>query len=226
MATATEIKTNILAYLARAGATDLLETTWFEFAHREIQRRHNFKCMESTANIATLVNGTATYTEPVVDIAAATIQVKEFGWTAHTWNNTTSKIVTFYQQTSYENILSLRANDNPTNLRPDIEPDTPYFAWYAGNIEIWPTPDATVAAYKFRMPCWKFITAPVTTATSWFSINAPDYLLYRSLLESVPYLSQPADRIKIWTDAKEFSFATVLGHDVSAAIAGPLRARG
>jgi hypothetical protein len=225
MATATAIKTNILAYLDRAGATDLLETVWFEFAHREIQRRHNFKCMEATARVD-LVADTDSYTEPVLDIAGAAIQVNEFRWTAHTWNVTTGKIVGFYQQTGYDNILALRNGANPLAIEPSLETDQPYFAWHAGKIEIYPIPDATVAAYDLRMPCWKFIPAPVTTATTWFSINAEDYLLYRSLLESVPFLGQPSDRVKMWSDRAEIAFTTIFGHDVQASIAGPLRARG
>ena len=225
MATAAGIKTNILAYLARAGATDLLETVWFEFAHREIQRLHNFKCMEATAAINIAADDDS-YAEPVVDIAAATIQVKEFGWTAHTFNTVTGKIVTFYQQTAYENILHLRSNTNPQNLIPGVDPETQYFAWYGGNIEIWPIPTATVAAYEFRMPCWKFIAAPTTTGTSWFTLNADDYLLYRALIESVGYLSQPPDRITFWDEMKNAAYIQVSGHDVQSAHAGPMRPRG
>jgi hypothetical protein len=225
MATAAAIKTNILAYLNRAGATDLLETVWFEFAHREIQRRHNFKCMESTARVD-LVADTDSYTEPVLDIAAAAIQVKEFKRNAHTWNVSTGKIVQFYHQTDYDNILALRQGTNLTNIDPGINPETRYFAWYAGKVEIWPLPDATTAVYDLRLPCWKFITAPTTTGTSWFSINADDYLMYRALLESVPFLGQPSDRVKLWSERAEIAFTTIFGHDVQSSTAGTLRARG
>lgn len=225
MATDTQIKASILAWLNRTGATDLQETKWFEFAHREIQRRNNFKCMETTAKID-LVNNTKTYTEPVIDTAGATIQIKEFGWGAYTFKASDSTIIQFYQQTSYENILALRSNDSALNLSPDVDPETPYFAWYAGNIEIWPTPDTTVAAYDFYMPGWKFIATPTGGTTSWFTINAEDYLIFMGLLQSVPFLGGSNDRIKLWSEFADNAYNRIMGHDVQAKWAGPVRARG
>lgn len=60
---------------------------------------------------------------------------------------------------------------------------------------IQPTPDQ---AYPFKIPYYSTLTyLDDTTQTNWLTVNAPDLLLYASLLEAVPFVKVD-ERIPVW----------------------------
>lgn len=213
------IETNVAKYLNRAGDTTITDIvgTWFSFAHKEIQRRHNFKCMEKTF-VINLVSGTNSYSYPT--------NFKEARY-AYTYNTALAKIVNFYDLTEIQNLDHERNLNSSVVLDPTEEPiELRLFACFESLIEIYPDVDGTIADYDFRMRGWNFLSLPATNASDWFTDNAEDYLLYRCLLESVPYIGQTPDRIAAWTTALERAFAQILGHDVQTKHSGKLYIRG
>lgn len=58
-----------------------------------------------------------------------------------------------------------------------------------------PTPDQ---AYPFKIPYYGTLTLlDETTQTNWLTVNAPDLLLYASLLEAIPFVKVD-ERIPVW----------------------------
>ena len=212
-----QIQDDVLAYLNRAGDTTLLEATWFVFAHRAIQQLHNFKAMELTASI-TLVSGTDEYTAP-------TGLKKPI--TAYFYKTSTGKVVKFLNKTNVQTLRQRRLDTaDVTNIISE-DYETFLYEWYAGQILIWPPVVNIIStADKLRLDTYTFLEPPAVGASDWFTDNARDYLMYASLLESVPFLGAPADRIKTWREASDAAFRRIMGFDLDAAIDGPLQIRG
>lgn len=73
---------------------------------------------------------------------------------------------------------------------PQFYGDADYNHWL-----IQPTPDQ---AYPFKIPYYSTLTMlDASTQTNWLTINAPDLLLYASLLEAVPFIKTD-ERIQVW----------------------------
>lgn len=86
-------------------------------------------------------------------------------------------------------MLDLRARSADAQGRPSR------YALSAGQIEVFPTPDATYNAellYIARIPALSD-----STTTNWLLETAPDAYLYGALMQAAPYLKDDA-RIAVW----------------------------
>lgn len=89
----------------------------------------------------------------------------------------------------YDYIRSIYPDTSVTGV-PKFYGDADYNHWL-----IQPTPDQR---YPFKIPYYGTLSfLDETTQTNWLTINAPDLLLYASLLESVPFLKVD-ERIPVW----------------------------
>lgn len=96
------------------------------------------------------------------------------------------------------NQLYLRSNEylraywpQETELAPPL-----YYADYGyNNFLIAPTPDRN---YPFEL-CYLELPVPLTinNQTNWLTFNAPDVLLYATLLEAIPFLKND-ERVPLW----------------------------
>ena len=90
---------------------------------------------------------------------------------------------------SSDEMAQLRYKNNDTAGRPV------YYYLTAGQIEFYPTPDATYnisMLYSARIP-----SLSDTDNTNWLLTLNPDILLYGALLQSAPYL-QNDERVAVW----------------------------
>lgn len=93
--------------------------------------------------------------------------------------------------------------------RSDLAGTPTNYALTAGQIEVYPTPDATYSAslvYYGRVPALSTVNT-----TNWLLTEAPDVYLYGSLLHSAPYLKDDS-RAMIW----EGLFATGLANLITS----------
>jgi hypothetical protein len=89
----------------------------------------------------------------------------------------------------YDYIRTVFPDPSETGV-PKFYGDADYNHWL-----IQPTPDA---AYPFKIPYYGTLTMlDETTQTNWLTVNAPDLLLYASLLEAVPFVKVD-ERIQVW----------------------------
>lgn len=89
----------------------------------------------------------------------------------------------------YDYVRSIYPDASQTGV-PRFYADADYNHWL-----IQPTPDQ---AYPFKIPYYGTLTQlDDTHQTNWLTVNAPDLLLYASLLEAVPFLKVD-ERIPVW----------------------------
>lgn len=89
----------------------------------------------------------------------------------------------------YDYIRTIYPDPSITDI-PKFYGDADWNHWL-----IQPTPDQ---AYPFKIPYYGTLTfLDETTQTNWLTINAPDLLLYASLLESAPFLKTD-ERLQVW----------------------------
>lgn len=221
MTTRATIESNILSYLNRSGDTDLTgpASLWFEMGHIAIQRRHNFRCMESVDISITLTDGDYNYSPPTNFKHPRTV---------YQWNNTTGKIEGFFYPTDFPNIRDLRFSAIDLVDSP-LDPTTKYYAQFGGQIEIYPTPSASnaLAGKRLGLDCYKFLPLPGSGESNWFTDNAQDFFIYYGLLEALVFLgSQDDDRVSVLRARTEQAFQSVHAMDISQQRPGPLTIRG
>ncbi len=100
-------------------------------------------------------------------------------------NNTHTPIL----ERDYDYIRTIYPDASVTGT-PRFYGDADYNHWL-----IQPTPSE---AFPFKIPYYSTLTyLDASTQTNWLTINAPDLLLYASLLEAVPFLKVD-ERIPVW----------------------------
>lgn len=194
---------------------------WFNIAYDDLQKLRNWKEQEVTVK-QTLVLDVSTY-----DIPSG---IKE-PYVVYLYDPTSKKVVKFFTPTD---IATVRAR------RIEADPDAPFTqqvilgqtvmgnalaAIWACTLEIWPTPGPAEAGRDIRIDCYRFLDPPASDASDFFTDHAGDYLLYRSLMESAPYLADDP-RLQIWSNLMQRAETRIVGVDVSATYAGPLVMRG
>lgn len=110
------------------------------------------------------------------------------------------KTIAFYVNTSGSNHVPVfeRDYDFVRSVYPDPSvQDTPRF--YAdADYNHWLVQPSPPSALPFKIPYYSTLTyLDETTQTNWLTINAPDLLLYASLLEAAPFLKTD-ERIQVW----------------------------
>lgn len=227
-----DIETAIAKWLNRAGDTNITDMIpeWFDTAHRGLQRKHNFECMQQT------------WSETIQKDSAGNIIedycVPDKTWkkieTIYTYNQTTKKIVDFYEKTDIRIVRQRRHDDSLfSQLTAQADPisDNPNLrvallaAIWNQMLSLWPTPDKTLVGKQIRVDVWRFLDAPSGSASDWFTVNARDYLIYRSLMEASPYLANDS-RIPTWERKASEAWADITGMDIDSFWAGELVMRG
>lgn len=112
------------------------------------------------------------------------------------------KTIAFYVGTGTNNNIHTpvfeRDYDYVRSIYPDATAqDTPRF--YAdADYEHWLVQPSPPSALPFKIPYYATLAQlDDTTQTNWLTVNAPDLLLYASLLEAVPFLKVD-ERIPVW----------------------------
>lgn len=230
-----QIETQIARYLDRPDLSDQI-SFWFELAHRDLQRLQNFKFMEGVA--------VETITTPRDESFCIPCNMKEphgpQGLQA--FDPTCSQILGFYAQTDIDQIRwmrrgyeeQFRGQDMRIEDRRDFRGDwhdIGQFAIWNGQIEIYPRPGSAFVGKQWRFYYYLWVDPPTLDATGpglghdYLTDNAFDYLLYRSLMESAPYLVAD-ERLQVWATLMGRAETRIVGADVSATWAGNLQMRG
>jgi hypothetical protein len=136
---------------------------------------------------------------------------------AYAWNGSTSKVIHFYNPTSMAEIRLNRLEDPDRTGR--------LFAIFAGNIELWPTPGSDLNAMKLRLDAIRILAPIASGSNDWFTNYAFDYLIYRSLRESAPFLGADG-RIAIWAQQEKDAQTRVAALSTDMVWSGELVMRG
>lgn len=106
---------------------------------------------------------------------------------------------------SYEYLRNYWPTDTTTGT-PEF-----YADYDAKHFIVAPTP---AAAYPFEMIYWQNLPfLDDTTQTNWLTENAPELLLYATLMEAVPFLKN-SDQIPIWTGMYDRAASAINGEDL------------
>ena len=204
-----EIETVIARYVNRSDLNDMVPM-WFNFAYLEIQRFQDFKAMEHTAQVD-LVENISMYTVPEnYKRITRVIQIEK----------STSKIVTFYNgPVDIEDIdmLNYQGSDS-LECRPAV------FAIRENQIHLYPS-ITSVADRAIKIRHYRFLTPPEPDRNDFFTNVAPDYLVYRALSETAPFLGADK-RLETWDKLLAKATTSVLKLGTAQVWDGPLIMRG
>lgn len=221
-----DIETSILTTLDRS---DLVENVseWFNTAYREIQRLTNFEAAEFTTPIATITTDDVTtkveaYT---LTILPALLKNVDLVYTYDVGNN---RLVKVYGKTSIQSLRVRRhetdelnpfLNSNSSPGVPSREWDNNLYALWSGRIELWPPVGVGQVGQELRMDGIQWLQPPANDQQDWFTINARDWLKYRALMESAPFLVDDP-RLQTWQSFADRAKTTILGAEIEAQTSG------
>lgn len=127
------------------------------------------------------------------------------------WHKTVSMNVTVAGEKQpvllrkYEYLREYWPNESLTDV-PKFYADYDYFHWLVA-----PTPDV---AYTFEVLYYERVQPlDSTNQTNWFTIYAPQALLYGSLLQAMPFLKNDA-RVQMWQAMYQAVMTTLKAEDV------------
>jgi hypothetical protein len=208
-----EIEDRLGNYLNREGDPVVTDVApfWFRNAHNAIQRLRNWKAQETTGN-ETL------HTD--VDHVCAPLDIKE-GFVLYSYDPIRRQVLNFYDQVDIGTIRDRRTGifrdplfTNISMVRDVFSPNL--FAIWANEIELYPKPGPELNEKELRWDYYRWVCVPPLDGHDWFTDYAGDYLLYRMLTESVPFLDSTDGRLATWAAMLKEAEAAVLGVDVSA----------
>lgn len=219
--TRSEIEAEIADEINRSTLTSQIRRA-FDRAHRSIQRRRNFKCMEriseetlSTAAIITAINNG--------DGLCAPDDIKK-PYLFEVYNSSTKKTVGFFNPTTIEVVRNRRHTaDNLDILTPDD--DRLLCAIWAGRIYFYPNLSSSWVGYKMRLHYHRWLPALASTGCDWFTSNARDYLFYYALEKMQPFIKDDS-RITMWAAQRLEVWNEIIASDVDATEFGELVMRG
>jgi len=184
---------NIQQYLERSDAATLAQIPNFIMLTEQVIASQIKFLGNLTVNASNMVIGTATIDKPA------------------RWHKTVSMNVTVSGQRQpvflrkYE-YLRQYAPDPSVQGTPKFYADYDYTHWLVA-----PTPDT---AYAFEVLYYERIQPlDSTNQTNWFTIYAPQALLYGSLLQAMPYLKND-DRMAMWQQQYDLIINTLKQEDV------------
>lgn len=147
-----------------------------------------------------VVSSTMTTGEPVIAKPDRWRQTVSIRVGTSTGYNTTVEIT----PRAYEYLRAYWPNQTTTDT-PRFYADYDYGHWFVA-----PTPDAP---YPYEV-LYNQLPALLSddTQTNWYTLYAPDALLYGSLMEALPFLKNP-DMMATWTGLFDRSLAALNGED-------------
>ena len=210
-----DIETQITNYLNRTDLATFI-ADWFITAHEDLQRLHNFKTMEATIE-DTLITDQSTYLVP--DDIKEPILV--YSWDPAT---TPPGVIEFYEIKDIADVRErrfLKSVDDPSVS--DL--DEFICAFWGERLELYPAVDSTLNNKKIRVDYFRIRAVPGTGQSNWFTNHAFDYLRYRALMESAPFLGSD-ERLVLWERLMTQAYSRITSSDVPFKVAGPLVMRG
>ena len=215
-----EIINQIGNYLNRTDlVTDGTALFWFQIAHKDFQRASNMLQAEEKTDYITLVESVDSY--DVFSDLKEPIQ-------AYVWDPDNNKVVRFYNKVNIETLRERRFSTDLDRLTVATVDsfDTFLYAIHANKFEVWPMIDSDLVGKYFGLDYYKWMTIPESESEDWITQHAFDYLLYRSLIESVSFLGLSSEQGRDWATKAETAMKRVIGQDISTRLSGPLRIRG
>jgi len=209
------IEADIATYMNRTDQSTII-STWFVIAHKAIQRRKNWLAMEKTDNIA-LVASTNSYAiaTPITDFKSPK--------TLYLYDTSTNKPTRFYEKKDIAELRWRRWVSDPDLVAADVleAPDAYLYAIWAGNVEIWPTLDATAILNKeLRFDYYAYLDPPASNASDFFTNNARDYLMYRALMEYPGFAEGQEKRLKLWESFMARAWAELVSDETGNQLEG------
>lgn len=182
---------------------------WFQVAHRQAQRRHDFLAMQLSA-FTGITAGQYQFEVPS-DFKNAILLYVYDPFTA-------SKTRTFIPA-SIEEVRNERVNP--------LTEDKSLYALWSNIFEIDPAiSDSEAAAnYQMRLDYHCYLPDPSMDGEDYFTINAEDYLVYGSLCESAPFLGADT-RLKMWEAKSLQTWTELYRTDIAARQVGTFQIRG
>lgn len=215
--TRAELEGKVATWLKRGDAETLEAiSSMFSFAHKALQRRQNFQCMQANDDIAFVAD---------TDVYPITTSISDFKEpeALYLWNTTLNKAEKFYEKKSIQEVRDRRFRTDPTIINDQwlttSRQDFIYAIW-AGDLHIWPTPTAaSIVNKKLMFDYWKFMPVPDLNDTDYFIEHFEDYLLYRTLLESPGFLGNDS-RISTWQKLADKAWTEITGDEISRNLRG------
>lgn len=202
MATRAEIEARMADILNRQDFATRI-TIWFDRAYNSLQRRFDFKCMEVT-EYTTATNGMASVVIPS--------NIKK-SRQLFTQDLTTGKPMRVFNEVSIEAIRDRRKRSGDCrNI---------FSLWY-NTIELHPAIGSGEVGATLRYDYYRYLTP---TDNDWFMVHAEDFLVYRGLAESAPFLAADP-RLQTWALFQKEAFDELWRSDVSQQTPGNLVMRG
>lgn len=201
MATRAEIEARMADILNRSDFTARI-TIWFDRAYTALQRRFNFKAMELTTQLST--------TPGMTEFPAPNGMKKS----RHLWlyDTATGSRLKSYRETSLEDV---RAGWGAYACEPV------FTNWY-GALLFAPAISPLEANHTLRYDCWRYLTP---TDNDWFMTYAEDWLIYRGLAESAPFLAADP-RLAVWQGFAKEIYEELWKAEVDFTSGEPLSLRG
>jgi len=213
-----EIETDIAGYLGRADLAAYI-SSFFSFAHLEIQRKQDWACMEVTWNTPFVLN-VASYGAPA--------DLKKPGL-LYQYNTTTNKIVGFYSQTNIHTLKDKRFQDYLFALLAAAMPGdlltNLFYAIWNNSIELYPVPSAVPVNVILQLDYWAWMTPPGQNSFDWFTSNTRDYLTYEALCHSAPFVGADP-RLITWRAMADKAYRSACAANTDFVNAGELQMRG
>lgn len=148
------------------------------YAHRAIQREHNFRVMEAVQSVTT-----APLTRILAQVPADFKELRDVP-TYITFDGVVQRLGVAPNRSAVEQGYDTQADSFPRHLLRSEPTD----ALGTTNWEVWPLSDANSdygdGEYRIRIPYWKFLPSLTASGdTDWFTVNAEDYIVARATAE-------------------------------------------
>lgn len=167
-----------------------------------------FRCAREVKQLGTIryVVGAFTDGVPVIQKPALWLETLTFNVAEALGSTQRATII----ERTYDYVRTVYPNPSTDVGRPVHYADYGFNNWIVG-----PTPDA---AYAFEVGYYERPN-PLSDSnqTNWFTQNAPDLLLYATLLECAPYFKTD-ERIQVWQSRYEGAAQALRGEDASRAL--------
>jgi len=198
---------------------------WFETAYLSLQRlRADWKAQEDTwyeiiqANVDTYAIS-----------EGALLNFRKLR-TIYVYNQNTGFPIIFFNITditmlrAFQMALINVSNVNqipPSNDPATISPDSLYATIWRNELIIFPKPTATSSFnnLQLRVDFYAWRTAPASGNLDWFTTWCRDYLVYRALEESAPYIINDV-RMATWVAKRQQAEKEIIGFSTDAEISG------
>lgn len=159
-------------------------------AIKKLQRKHNFKIMETSVAMTTglLIRTLDAVPDNWKQVRSKPYYTEELG----------SVREMKYVSTQVEALVSY-GND------PDLDYGSPRLIFEnseSGKFEVYPFPDGlsdyTDGEYRVTLPYWKFLDdLSASSDTNWFTENAEQWIIYQGVAEAF-YANEDEDRAQVW----------------------------